>query len=171
MKKAERGKRDAISVFENPETPSFQEQLEPGVPATLGEVAQEFAPTEITIIKETLKVVLSDEDYKHFAILMGQANTEIGAAEDQLAAVKSQFKSRIDAAVAKRNEYAGIINAGCEYKSVECQLIKNYSDGTISNVRMDTGKQVGSRLMTSEERQRGLDFMKLQAAAPEEEAA
>src|SRR5208337_222991 len=125
-------------------------------PATLEEAATACAPVAITVIKETLKVPLSDEDYKHFAIVMGQANNEISAAEDQLAAVKSQFKSRIDAAVARRNEYASIINSGCEYKPVECQLVKNYGDSTISKIRMDTGEKIETRAMSTDERQRGL---------------
>ena len=135
------------------------------VPATLEEAAAECAPVEITVIKETLKVPLMDEDYKDFAIKMGHANLEISAAEDSLASVKSQFKARIDAAVAKRNEYASIINAGCEYKPVECQLRKDYGQSTIEVVRMDTSERVSIRNMTSEERQRGLDFMERQAEA------
>ena len=128
------------------------------VPATLEEAAAECAPLEITVIKETLKVPLSDEDYKDFAIKMGHANLEISAAEDSLASVKSQFKARIDAAVAKRNEYASIINAGCEYKPVECQLRKDYSRSTIEVVRMDTYERVSIRNMTIDEKQRGLAF-------------
>ena len=135
------------------------------VPATLEGAPPECAPVEITVIKETLKVPLSDEDYKDFAIKMGHANLEISAAEDSLASVKSQFKARIDAAVAKRNEYASIINAGCEYKPVECQLRKDYARSTIEVVRMDTYMRVSIRNMTSGERQRGLDFMERQAEA------
>ncbi len=84
-------------------------------PTSFEDLAQaQEVPLEITTIQETLKCILSDEEYKNIAILMGRGNAEISAAEDELAAVKSQFKSRIDAAVAERNEYAGMINAGCE---------------------------------------------------------
>lgn len=110
---------------------------------------------------------LSDEEYKEFAIKMGQARTEISQAEDGLASVKSQFKARIDRSVASLNEYASIINAGCQYLPVECQLIKDYGVGTVSKVRMDTLETVSTRPMDTSERQRGLDFMATQEAAPE----
>lgn len=96
-------------------------------------------------------------------------STEITQAEDSLAAVKSQFKSRIDAATAKRNEYSAIINAGCEYKPVDCKLIKDYGVNTITVVRLDTGEIVSERAMSMAERQRGLDFQGAkQSAQPAE---
>ncbi|CAO0822447.1 conserved hypothetical protein [Desulfarculales bacterium] len=105
---------------------------------------------------ETLPVKLTDMDYKDFGIKMGQANQDISKAEDELAAVKSQYKSRIDAAVAKRNEYSAIINSGCEYKKVDCHLVKDFQAGTITLIRLDTGEVVRTRTMGMEERQRGL---------------
>lgn len=120
--------------------------------------AEETLNIETNETKETLKVQLTDEDYKTLAIKIGQASTEISRAEDELAAVKSQFKSRIDAAVAKRNQYASIINAGCEYKPVDCHLIKNYQENTVTLVRLDTQEVVRVRAMTADERQRGLDY-------------
>lgn len=120
------------------------------------EVPQEYGDAEATLIKETLKVPLTDADYKEYAIKIGQVGTEVTQAEDSLAAVKSQFKARIDAAVAKRNEYTAIINAGCEYKPVDCQLVKDYRAASVTVVRLDTGAVVRERTMSIEERQRGL---------------
>jgi len=123
------------------------------------EAGSEYGDAEVTTIKETLKVPLTDADYKEYAIRIGQVGTEITQitqAEDGLAAVKSQFKARIDAATAKRNEYSAIINSGCEYKPVECHLIKDYRHNSIGVVRLDTGEVVRERTMTIEERQRGL---------------
>lgn len=114
---------------------------------------------EISETTETLPVRLTDLDYKEFGIKMGLANQEIAQAEDELAAVKSQFKSRIDAAVAKRNEYASIINSGTVYKKVDCEVIKDFKQGTITVVRRDTFETVRSKTMTSEERQRGLKLV------------
>ncbi len=139
-------------------------------PATLEEVAKETVrPIETVTVQETLRVDLTDEEYKNVAILMGHANAEISAAEDQLAAVKSQFKSRIDAAVAKRNEYAGIINAGCEYKPVDCWLTKDWGAGSITVTRQDTGEVIRTRPMSPEEKQRGLQFQ--EDHGPGQEAA
>ena len=119
-------------------------------------VPEENAGIEVTDTYDTLPVKLTDEGYKEYGLKMAQANREIAAAEDELAAVKSQFKSRIDAAVAKRNEYAGIINAGAVYQKVDCQLIKDFVHNTITLVRTDTDEVVRTRTMSMDERQRKL---------------
>jgi hypothetical protein len=157
---------DVITPFdENPEAPLSEYTEAAGLglleeikaaPAPGDPQVPEYGDAEVTSIKETLKVPLTDADYKEYAIRIGQVGTEITQAEDGLAAVKSQFKARIDAATAKRNEYSAIINAGCEYKPVECHLIKDYQANAIVVVRLDTGEVVRERTMSIEERQRGL---------------
>lgn len=77
-------------------------------------------------------------------------------AEDELASVKSQYKSRIVSAEGRRNEYAAIINAGHQQKPVECHLVKDSTENTITLVRMDTWEIKWTRTMTAAERQRGL---------------
>jgi hypothetical protein len=140
----------------------LREAKSPGIAAApevpgYGPVPEEsYQDADVTEIKETLPVKLTDADYKNLAIKMGQAGTEIAQAEDQLAAVKSQFKAKIDAAKAKSNEYAAIANAGVEYRQVDCHLIKNYQSGFVRVTRMDTFEIVSERTMTSAERQRGL---------------
>ena len=130
-----------------------------GRQVALQEVAQACAPTEIITITEPLKVYLTDAEYKELAIKMGQFSAEVNQAEVDLTAVKSRYKSRKEAAEAKYNEVANIIRSGWEERPVECQLIKNYAAGTITKIRLDTGDEVSTRAMTSEERQRGLAFM------------
>jgi hypothetical protein len=120
------------------------------------EPEKEYQDADVTVIQETLPVKLTDQDYKSLAIKMGQAGTEIAQAEDQLAAVKSQFKARIDAAKAKSNEYASIANAGVEYRKVDCHLTKDYQQNTVRIRRLDTFELVSERTMTTAERQRGL---------------
>jgi hypothetical protein len=105
---------------------------------------------------ETLPVKLTDLEYKEFGIKMGQANQDISKAEDELAAVKSQYKSRIDAAVAERNRISSIINSGVEYRKVDCRITKDFRAGTITIIRMDSHEVVRTRTMGIEERQRAL---------------
>lgn len=125
-------------------------------PTTLAEVAETAGNVVETEITETLKVPLTDEQYKDFAIKMARANCEIGQAEDDFSSVKAQFKSRIEAATAERNRFAAILNAGCEYKPVECKLVKDYGEKTITVIRMDTQEVVSTRTMSADELQRGL---------------
>jgi len=128
----------------------------PDAPGYVPEPVSQYQDADVTEIKETLPVKLTDADYKNLAIKMGQAGTEIAQAEDHLAAVKSQFKAKIDTAKAKSNEYASIANAGVEYRQVDCHLIKDYQHSFVRTVRLDTGEIVNERTMTTAERQRGL---------------
>lgn len=149
-------------VFEGGEGQGQGYEGDPGVeappdPTTLAEVAEQ-ASTEITTITEILPVPLTDAEYKEFGILVSRANQEIAQAEDELKSVKSQYKSRIDSAEARRNEYAAIINAGHQRKQVECHLVKDFQENTITLIRLDTGDVVRTRTMTAAEKQRGLDF-------------
>ena len=137
------------------------------IPGTLEEVAQECAPVEVTAIKELCKVFLTDAEYKTYALQMAEAGRDISRAEDDLAAVKSKYKSRIDSAVARRNEISTIISMGWEDRHIECNLVKDYRAGEIYKVRLDTGEEIGRRAMNTDERQRGLDFMEKQAEAGE----
>ena len=135
-------------------------------PATLQEAAKACAHVEITTITELCKISLTDAEYKDLSIKMGQVCAEISQSEADLTALKSRYKSRIDAGEAKRSEIADIMRVGWEERPIECQLIKNYGSNTISKVRLDTGEQIGCRAMSQEERQRGLQFME----AAEQEA-
>src|SRR5208337_2394896 len=128
-------------------------------PATLEEAAKACAHVEITTITELCKISLTDAEYKDLSIKMGQVCAEISQAQDDLTALKSRYKSRIDAGEAKRSEIADIMRVGWEERPIECQLIKDYGSNTISKVRPDTGEQIGYRAMSQEERQRGLQFM------------
>ena len=92
--------------------------------------------------------------------------SDLGAeiTQSDLAAVKSQYKSRIDGAEARRNGVANTIRTGWEMRTVECHLVKDYGVGEVYKVRLDSGEEFGRRTMTDTEKQRGLDFGELQAS-------
>ena len=138
----------------------LQEVPEPGAetdPSTLAEVAEQ-ASIETTTITEILPVPITDAEYKEIGLKMGAANQEIIQAENELKSVKSQYKSRIDSAKTRRDEYASIINAGHQQRQTECHLVKNFIENTITLIRLDTGEVVRTRTMTAAEKQRSMDF-------------
>lgn len=138
----------------------LQEVPEPGAePTTLAEAAEQ-ASTETTTIVEILPVPLTDAEHKEISKMMAAANQEIVQAEIELKAVKTQYKSRMESAEARRQEYSDIINAGHRQRQVECHLVKDFTTNTITLIRLDTGEIVRTRTMTTAERQRGLDFEK-----------
>jgi hypothetical protein len=128
-------------------------------PTTLAEVAEQ-ASVETTTITEILPVPLTDAEHKEISQRMAAANQEIAQIEIDLKAVKSQFKSRKESAEARRNECSDFINAGHQQKQVECSLVKDFNENTITLIRQDTGEIVRTRTMSPPERQRGLDFGK-----------
>ena len=138
----------------------LQEAPEPGAetgPTTLAEVAEQ-ASIETTTITQILPVPITDAEYKEIGLKMGAANQEIIQAENELKSVKSQFKSRIDSAKTRRDEYAAIINAGHQQRQVECHEVKDFVENTITLIRKDNGEVVRTRTMTTAEKQRGLGF-------------
>jgi hypothetical protein len=140
----------------------LREVPDPGTetgPTTLGEVAEQ-ASIETTTIVEILPVPLTDAEHKEISQRMAAANQEIAQIEIDLKAVKSQFKSRKESAEARRNECSDFINAGHQQKQVECILVKDFTENTITLIRQDTGEIVRTRTMLAAERQRGLDFGK-----------
>ena len=119
-----------IPTSENPDSPlvdaEFPDEPESGTLADLAKAEAEFRSSEIKEIKETLKCHLTLNEVREYGILLAQTTAEISQAEDELQAVKSQYKSRIDKSIASRNEYSW--------------------------------ETVRVRVMTADERQRGLEL-------------
>ena len=112
---------------------------------------------------ETLKCILTNAELQNYGLLAARHDQEVDQAELELTAVKSQFKNRIDAATSKRKELSAKINQGYEFRTVDVQIVKDYTNTTVTTIRQDTGETVKQRTMTRQECQRPLGF--------EEEAA
>ena len=138
--------------------PMCGEGTAPPDPTTLAEVAAALPDEETTTVTEILPVTLTDAEHKEISQRMAAANQEIVQVEIDLKALKTQYKSRKESAEARRNECSDIINAGHQPKSVECRLIKNFRENTITVIRLDVlgigDAVVRTRTMTNAERQR-----------------
>jgi hypothetical protein len=107
---------------------------------------------------ETLKCILTDAELQNYGLLAARHDQEADPAELELTAVKSQFKNRIDAATSKRKELASKINQGYEFRTVDVQIVKDYTNNTVTTIRQDTGETVKQCTMTRQECQRPLEF-------------
>lgn len=105
---------------------------------------------------ESLKCILTDDEIRRYGIAQARANAEIATAEEELQSVKSQYKSRIDAATANRNDMAKRINNGYEFRQVDCTERWDYGSNIIRVSRMDTFEIISRRTMTRDEMQRKL---------------
>ena len=129
-------------------------------PKTLEDVQEAVKAAELNVkirnTMESLKCVLTDDEIRRYGIAQARANAEIARAEEELQSVKSQYKSRIDAAAATRNDMAQRINNGYEFRQVECQEHWDYGSNVITVFRTDTWETVSRRTMTRDEMQRKL---------------
>jgi hypothetical protein len=134
--------------------------VEGGEPKTIEDVQKTVEAMELDVktrnTTESLKCVLTDDEKLQYGIAQARANAEIATAEEELQAVKSQYKSRVDAATANRNDMAKRINNGYEFRQVECYERWDYGSNIITVERTDTWETVSRRTMTRDEMQRKL---------------
>jgi hypothetical protein len=106
--------------------------------------------------RESLKCRLSDDEVRELGIQSARLGALIHQEEADLKAVKSQFNARIDKLTAERAEADIKINAGWEFRTVECEVIKEFTTNTARTIRLDTNELVRERALTIEERQQSL---------------
>ena len=131
-----------------------------GEPKTLEDVQKTVEAMELDVktrnTTESLKCILTDDEIRRYGIAQARANAEIATAEEELQSVKSQYKSRVDAATANRNDMAKRINNGYEFRQVDCIERWDYGSNDITVRRIDTWEVVSRRTMSREEMQRKL---------------
>lgn len=72
---------------------------------------------------------------------------------------KSEFKAQIQAHEAVIDQLKRIVLDGSERREIECMYHKDYENNTVLTIRTDTGEEVDSRRMTTEERQEMLPMV------------
>jgi len=102
---------------------------------------------------EFIKYVFTELEKKDIAENMAQKIVTLQQAEDDLKAIKSDYKSQIDGIQANINSAATKLTAGYEMRSVKCQVTPNYEKKTWEYMRVDTGKMVKSKNMTTDDLQ------------------
>ena len=135
-------------------------EVEGGEPKTLEDVQEAVEAAELNVktrnTTESLKCILTDDEIRRYGIAQARANAEIARAEEELQSVKSQYKSRIDASAAVRNDMAQRINNGYEFRQVDCIEKWDYNSNVITVFRTDTYETISRRTMSREEMQRKL---------------
>lgn len=99
------------------------------------------------------KHVLTEEEKKSIAQEMAQAVSDKHTAEEELKAVKADFKSKIDAADATINGFARKLQTGYDMRMVDCEVEKNYDLKVFIFRSLETGKEVDRRMMRPEDLQ------------------
>lgn len=100
-------------------------------------------------------VKLSEVERLTFADKLASIEDELTSFEAEAEGVKKSLKAREATILAHRSELAGIVRSRSELRDVEITMVANYTAGTLSKVRKDTGETVASRRLTDGERQEG----------------
>lgn len=111
------------------------------------------AKTKTVEYDASLKCALTQEELLKEADKMARAEQELSEKLDEEASMKKQFKAQIEQIECQRKASAIKINDKAEYRTVKCERIMNWSDGTVSEIRTDTGAVIGQRSMTAAESQ------------------
>ena len=108
------------------------------------------------VIKEVLPVQLTDEERLSRADDLANAVQNVEDAKRHKKIVTRDASAKVEEAEANRADLADVVASGREYQEVVVHRVFNYEDGTVFEVRTDTGETLRSRNMTDEERQASL---------------
>lgn len=114
-------------------------------------MANESKKTEV--IKEVLPVKLTDAERLERADDLANAVQAVEDAKRHKKIVTRDASAKVDTAEAQRADLADVVASGREYREVIVHRVLNYEDGTVMEIRTDTGETIRSRNMTDEERQ------------------
>ena len=106
---------------------------------------------------EFIKYVFTESEKKDIAAEMAQKIVTLQQTEDDLKAIKSDFKSQIDGVQAGINSAATKLTSGYDMRSIKCQVVPNYLKKVWEYIRVDTGEMVKKKSMTSNDLQMEFD--------------
>lgn len=120
-------------------------------------------------IQQVLPCELTKDELAEAAAKMAAAWAEANRVKDEFESVKSQFKSQTARCEADINLYSEQVRSKTVSRQVDCEVVIDYMAKTKSMVRLDTGKVLASRALTTEELQIGLKLNDKKAPEQTEE--
>lgn len=113
----------------------------------------------MTKYTEHLKYEFSDAEIAQFAKELARANARKVSIEQQKKEVDTQLKAEIEVQNSSLARLSAMINAGCEYRLVECDFRMDSPEvGKKTVFRVDTGEDIKVLMMTDADRQMLLDL-------------
>ena len=108
---------------------------------------------------EFIKYIFTEEEKREIAGEMAQKIVNLQQTEDDLKAIKSDYKSQMDGIQAGINSAATKMTSGYEMRSMKCQVLPNYEKKVWEYIRVDTGELVKEKRMTSNDLQMEFEDM------------
>jgi hypothetical protein len=98
-------------------------------------------------------VRLTEAEKVSFGEALARETALLAETEDNLAAMRSDFKAKAEEHRAQINRISRIIQNGYESREVPCQEKRNFEENSVIVFRVDTGEIVETRAMTDADRQ------------------
>lgn len=110
--------------------------------------------------QDNLRCELTDEELLEYGRAQAKALSDLGKAEDELAAYKTAHKNKVAVLEANIHDISEKIRNGYEFRFVPTEIHTDYEEEIVQFVRMDTGEIYKTRPLNQEERQFKLEFNK-----------
>jgi hypothetical protein len=119
-------------------------------------------PDDVKIepFRQNLPVILKREEVEQraqrAAHLVADHDVKAAQFKDQAA----ENKRALAALETQIRELSGEVRSGKTYLDVQCERVFNWTKGTVTDIRKDTGEALSERAMTEAEKQKALPFDK-----------
>ena len=100
-----------------------------------------------------LKCELTEEEVRVAAQELARNLDELEALDDQLGQVKADFKTQIVSKEAAAKVQRNLVRNKYDYRNTQCSMVLDYTNGTVTVTREDTGEVIKERKMLAEEKQ------------------
>jgi len=117
---------------------------------------QQGIATDITLTRKVTKGLpckLTDAEMFQYGKDAGHAFAERERIQGEFDAVKQDYKGKIEEQSAQIGKLSGRLHSGIETRDVACIEVKNWTKGTFTVTRTDTGDVVESRPLREDEKQ------------------
>lgn len=107
--------------------------------------------------RRNLAVPLTTEELLTAGRDMARASNRLGEIEEQRRAAAGHYKAEQQRAQSDHNAARNLFTSGLTFRDVECELVYDWSGGTVTVIRLDTGEVEETRPIQPGERQGNLD--------------
>ena len=122
------------------------------------------------VVRKYVRHYFTDEEKLDVSNKISEAIISKSRLEGDLKTVQSQFRSRITEASAEISGLAQKLNAGWEMQEVECRIVRDFDEGIVRFVSIETDEVVEERPMSIDERQMRLGDTDEETESKSEEA-
>ena len=101
----------------------------------------------------TLDCELKDHEILAYGRELAQVTSEAESEESRQASIKKEMAAKLAGLEARRTEISAKVNRGRELRDVQVEVTADFTAGTATETRLDTGEIVRERPLRDEEKQ------------------